>query len=111
MKKIHVLFFLVFLVASIHTTTAQKEFKEGNITFGITDIKSDDPQVQSMMQMITGSTINVQFNDVQSLLTMDMMSGMMKTRTLVQNATKASVTLYDGAKNDDENDCGRHGKG
>ncbi|HFC01205.1 MAG TPA: hypothetical protein ENJ53_10410 [Phaeodactylibacter sp.] len=95
MKKIHVLFFLVFLAANINTASAQKELTEGNITLSITDIKSDDPQTQTMMQMMKSSTINVQFNSIQSLLTMDMMNGMMKTRTLIQNNDKTSLTLMD----------------
>lgn len=95
MKRLHALLLLVFLVAGTTNISAQKELSEGSVTIGITELESSDPQAASMLPMFKSSTMKLDFNDAKSLMTMDMMSGMMKVRVLLDNKTSATTMLMD----------------
>ena len=95
MKRLHALLLFVFLVAGTTNISAQKELTEGSVTIGITELESSDPQASSMLPMFKTSTMKLDFNDVNSLMTMDAMSGMMKIRVLLNNKTNATTMLMD----------------
>ncbi len=95
MKRLHALLLLVFLVAGTTNISAQRELTEGSVTIGITELEISDPQAASMLPMFKSSTMKLDFNDAKSLMTMDMMSGMMKVRVLLDNKTNATTMLMD----------------
>ncbi|MFK7775107.1 MAG: hypothetical protein AB8F94_23400 [Saprospiraceae bacterium] len=95
MKKIIGLFLFVFLVAGLQNVSAQKELKEGNITIGITDLQVDDPSVAPQLQMIKTATMNIAFTKDQSLITGDVMGGMMKMQVLYKSNPKDMLMLID----------------
>jgi len=94
MKKITTFYFFLFLLIGT-STFAQKEMKEGVINMEITAIDSENEQMAGMMQMMKGSEMSVSFNKDNSLMTMNMMGGMMKTRALTKKDSKEMVTLID----------------
>lgn len=95
MKKIIGLFLFVFLVAGLQNIYAQKELKEGNITIGITDLQVDDPSVAPQLQMIKTATMNISFTKDQSLITGNVMGGMMKMQILLHSDPKDMLMLID----------------
>lgn len=95
MKKIIGLFLFVFLVAGMQNVSAQKELKEGNITIGITDLQVDDPSAAPQLQMIKTATMNIAFTNDQSLITGDVMGGMMKMQMLFKTDPKDMLMLID----------------
>jgi len=95
MKKIIGLFLFVFLVAGLQNIYAQKELKEGNITIGITDLQVDDPSVAPQLQMIKTATMNISFTKDQSLITGNVMGGMMKMQILLNSDPKDMLMLID----------------
>lgn len=94
MKKITTLCFFIFLLVGT-STFAQKELKEGVISMEITAVESSDESMAGMLQMMKGSEMSVSFNKDNSLMTMNMMGGMMKTRALTKKNAKEMVTLID----------------
>lgn len=99
MKKIIGLFLFVFLVAGLQNVSAQKELKEGNITIGITDLQVDDPSVAPQIGMFKTATMNIAFTKDQSLVTGDVMGGMMKMRMLFNANPKDMLMLIDAMGN------------
>ena len=95
MKKIIGLFLFVFLVAGMQNVSAQKELKEGNITIGITDLQVDDPSVAPQLQMLKSATMNIAFTKDQSLVTANVMGGMMKMQVLLKTDPKDMLMLID----------------
>lgn len=94
MKKITTLCFFLFLLVGT-STFAQKEIKEGVISMEITKVECDNEQYAQMLQMMKGSEMSVAFDKDNSLMTMNMMGGMMKTRALTKKNAKEVVTLID----------------
>lgn len=95
MKKFIGLFLFVFLVAGMQNVSAQKELKEGKITIGITDLQVDDPSVAPQLQMIKTATMNIAFTKDQSLVTGNVMGGMMKMQMLFKTDPKDMLMLID----------------
>ncbi|MFK8006712.1 MAG: hypothetical protein AB8H03_10085 [Saprospiraceae bacterium] len=95
MKKIIGLFLFVFLVAGLQNVSAQKALEEGNITIGITDLQVDDPSAAPQLQMLKTATMNIAFTKDQSLVTGDVMGGMMKMQVLYQSNPRDMVMLID----------------
>ena len=95
MKKIQTLLLLIVFVAGATNIFAQKEFKKGTVTMEITKIDAKNPQVASMMKMMEGSETKTYFTEDQTLVIADMMGGMVKNRTLVNNETKETLLLMD----------------
>ena len=56
---------------------------EGHITFEITDVASDNPQVQAQMEMMKGSTTEVYYKGDKSLTNMNMMGGMINVNLIL----------------------------
>ena len=99
MKKFIGLFLFVFLVAGMQNVSAQKELKEGSITIGINDLQVDDPSAAPQLQMIKTATMNIAFTKDQSLITGDVMGGMMKMRMLFKTDPKDMLMLIDAMGN------------
>ncbi len=99
MKKFIGLFLFVFLVAGMQNVSAQKELKEGSITIGITDLQVDDPSAAPQLQMFKTATMNIAFTKDQSLITGDVMGGMMKMQMLFKTAPKDMLMLIDAMGN------------
>ncbi len=99
MKKFIGLFLFVFLVAGMQNVAAQKELKEGNITIGITDLQVDDPSAAPQLQMFKTATMNIAFTKDQSLVTGNVMGGMMKMQMLFKTDPKDMLMLIDAMGN------------
>lgn len=99
MKKFIGLFLFVFLVAGIQNVSAQKELEEGSITIGITDLQVDDPSVAPQLQMFKTATMNIAFTKNQSLVTGNVMGGMMKMQMLLNTNPKDMLMLIDAMGN------------
>lgn len=95
MKKLHAFLLLAFLVFGTSNISAQKELKEGSITIGITELESSDPQAAAMAGMVKTSTMKYDFNALKTLMTANVMNGMIQMRVLVDNNTKATTMLMD----------------
>ena len=61
----------------------------------ITSVDAEDETMAGMLQMMKGSEMSVAFDKDNSLMTMNMMGGMMKTRALTKKESKELVTLID----------------
>ena len=73
----------------------KKELKEGTITIGITDLQVDDPSAAPQLQMIKTATMNIAFTKDQSLVTGNVMGGMMKMQMLFKTDPKDMLMLID----------------
>jgi hypothetical protein len=99
MKKFIGLFLFVFLVVGMQDVSAQKELKEGKITIGITDLQVDDPSTAPQLQMFKTATMNIAFTKNQSLVTGDVMGGMMRMQMLLNADPKDMLMLIDAMGN------------
>jgi len=95
MKKFIGLFLFVFLVAGLQNVSAQKELKEGNITIGITDLQVDDPSAAAQIGMFKTATMNIAFTKEKSLVSGNVMGGMMKMQMLFNNDPMDMLMLID----------------
>ncbi|MDX1684771.1 MAG: DUF4412 domain-containing protein [Saprospiraceae bacterium] len=78
-KNLILLFFLGFTLQLF----GQDIINEAYVQYEITDVSSDDPQTESMLQMMKGSTIDIYFKDQKQRMDMDMMGGMMTMKTFM----------------------------
>lgn len=79
MKKYFLLILMGLCTLGIN---AQDVLEQGQLTLELTDVKSDDPAAQQQMEMMKGMALNVTFQGGNSLTTMDMMGGMIKSTSL-----------------------------
>lgn len=75
--------------------SAQKAMTEGYIRYEVTEVKSDDPQMESALNMMKGSTLEIYFTENKQKSVMDMMGGMMKMNTINLVNEKQIVMLMD----------------
>ena len=94
MKRLGLLLFAVFGF-SMFSLQAQDKLNEGYIKYEITDILSEDEQMQAMLGMMKGTTNEVYFNKKQALTKMNMMGGMMKMTFLSNLEDKSGTMLFD----------------
>jgi hypothetical protein len=80
MKKIILSIISTFIIGM---SFAQSVIDEAYVQYEITNITSEDPQMEAMLQMMKGSTLDIFFNDSQQRTDVDMMGGMMKMTTLM----------------------------
>ena len=76
------------------TVNAQSVLNSASIEFTITEVKSDDPQTESMLAMMKGGTMDVYFKENKQRVDIDMMGGMVQMSTLINNDAEQSVVLY-----------------
>lgn len=84
---------LVFLGFSLQAVSAQETLSKGTIKYEITDVASDNPQVQSQLAMMEGSTMAVFVMENTQLTKVNMMNGMMQQRMLMSK-DKNNMEMY-----------------
>jgi len=94
MKKLFLLP-LFILAFGLNYSNAQAEMTEGYIKMELTDIHSDNPEVAQGLEMMKGGTMESYFTAEKSLTVVNMMQGMVATKTLFDNDTKESLMLMD----------------
>jgi len=92
MKKYILFLFSVVFMTMASTVNAQNE---GHITFEITDVTSDNPQVAAQMEMMKGSVTEVYYKGDQSLTNMNMMGGMININIIVEGKDQGSKMAMD----------------
>jgi len=83
------------LLLIIGLNISAQNLDEGSITIELTEVAAEDEQMAAGLEMMKGSSTNYFFNSDKSLVTMDMMGGMVKTQVLVANATEDMLMLFD----------------
>ena len=68
--------------------------KEAFVQYEMTEVSSSDPQTESMLQMMKGSTIDIYFNEKQQRTDIDMMGVMMKMQTFTGLDGEAPNAMY-----------------
>jgi hypothetical protein len=91
MKKLSALILTIFLGFN---AWAQTMVKEAFVQYEMTEVSSSDPQTESMLQMMKGSTIDIYFNEKQQRTDIDMMGGMMKMQTFTGLDGEAPNAMY-----------------
>jgi hypothetical protein len=94
MKKLMTISFSVLLLLPMFVS-AQKVMTEGYVRYEVTEVKSDDPQMESALNMMKGSTLEIYFTEKKQKSVMDMMGGMMKMNTINLVKEKQTVMLMD----------------
>lgn len=92
MKLLNVFLFLLFTGVSV---LAQKAITEGVIVLELTDIKSDDASMQSMLNSMKGATTETVFSPTKQKIVMAMMGGMLSTKIFYDVKSKESKTYMD----------------
>ena len=88
-KTVIILF--AFNVASI----AQIELSQGVIKMEMTEVDSDNQQIAAQLEMMKGTETAYHFNADKSLVTADMMGGMIKMQTLFNNSDEHLTLFFD----------------
>lgn len=88
----YVLFSALFLLS--FNINAQN-LDEGSIKVVITEVNSDNEQMAAQLEMLKGSETSYHFNKEKSLVTAEMMGGMIKIKSLVNNADEHMTLLFD----------------
>jgi len=87
------LLFILLLSVSASSLVAQEELKEATLTYEITDISSDDPNVNQQLAMMKGSTMSIMLMEGQQLTEMSMMNDMIKQKMLMDVET-GNMDMY-----------------
>jgi hypothetical protein len=94
MKKLNVLL-VSGLMCAVIGLSAQTELKEGMIKMEITEVSSDNEQVAAQLEMMKGTQTQYYFTNEKSLVSANMMGGMIKMQSLVNNADEHLTFLFD----------------
>lgn len=84
---------LVFFGFSLQAVSAQETLTKGTIKYELTEANSDNPQVQSQLAMMEGSTMTIFVMEDAQLTKMNMMNGMMQQRILMDK-DESGVEMY-----------------
>lgn len=87
------LLLILLLSVSASSLVAQEELKEATLTYEITDISSDDPNVNQQLAMMKGSTMSILLMEGQQLTEMSMMNDMIKQKMLMDVET-GNMDMY-----------------
>jgi hypothetical protein len=94
-KSIGPVFFLLFFTVSVWAQT----HNSGHLVMEIVEVEipgmSDNPEAAMAVDMLKGSTTSLYFTPEKELLVMDMMGGMMLTRTYTDLSNDKVITLMD----------------
>lgn len=99
MKNLLSIFVGLLLVSSNNVLTAQTVLNKGTITMEITDVKSDDPQMEMGLAALKGSQTELIFNEKQYVTNMDMMGGMISMKNVVNKGDNKMNLLMDAMGN------------
>lgn len=80
-----------FLLLLTTATFAQKKLKKGIISYLITDIHTEVPE----MELMKGSALTLYFSDKKQKVEMNLMQGAFITQTIIDNKTGESTVLTD----------------
>ncbi len=69
--------------------------QKGTIKMEISDVKTDNTDLQQMVSAMKGTMIHIQFADKKQQVSLEMMGGLMKTNTYVDLHTKSSESYMD----------------
>jgi len=72
-----------------------QNLEEGTIKVVISEVNSDNEQMAAQLEMLKGSETAYHFNKDKSLVTAEMMGGMIKIKSLVNNADEHMTLLFD----------------
>jgi hypothetical protein len=86
------LFILFLALLSYGTATAQETLSEGSLVFEISNIKSDNPNLQQAMK---GSTNQVHFKGTSMKNDIQMMNGAVRMQYLSNSSTRESYVYID----------------
>ncbi|MBT8189192.1 MAG: hypothetical protein HKN67_07105 [Saprospiraceae bacterium] len=88
---------LLFTMLGLMTMPAfsQNVLSEGSIKMEITEIDSDNEQMAAQLEMLRGTATEYFFNEEKSLVSADMMGGMITMKSLVNNADEHLTFLFD----------------
>ncbi len=84
----------IFISAN-YVLTAQTILTKGTITMEITDVKSDDPQMEMGLAALRGSQTELIFNENQYITNMNMMGGMVSIKNVVSKKENKMNMLMD----------------
>jgi len=84
--KFNVILFVFF--AFLAQGISQKTLSEGMVKMELTDIQADDPQMAMQLEMMKGTTVSISFNKEKYVTDMNMMGGMVVTKSYVVEAEK-----------------------
>jgi GLPGLI family protein len=88
-------FFLISSFLITYASSAQKTLESGHVKMEITAVSADDPQTEMMLASMKGSQTEVFFRGNEHVTSMDMMGGMIKTKTHISHATNTMNMLFD----------------
>lgn len=94
MKKITILLVAFLFNANFSQLSAQ-DITEGMVKMEITEVSSDNPQVAAQLEMMKGTSTEYYFSPDKSLVSSNMMGGMIKMSYLVDNNTENMTMLFD----------------
>lgn len=93
MKNLKIL--IPFYILLISGFIQAQDLNQGTIKMEITDVNSDNPQIAAQMEMMKGAITEYSFNEDKSLVSADMMGGMIKMKSLVNNSDEHLTFLFD----------------
>ena len=91
MKQLKILALVTLVFTGLQSATAQIE--KGFVRMEITDVQTDNEQMQAMAGMFKGSFTEVYFNKEKAYTNLNMMNGMNVTQVLVDRKTDKSIML------------------
>jgi len=86
------LFSVLFTVVGLN---AQTVLDQGSLTLEITEVSSDDEQMEAMLQMMKGSQTEINFKDGKNMSSMNMMGGMVQVKSLYDKTSGGVDMLMD----------------
>jgi len=88
-------FIFSFCLLWSYASTAQSKITKGLIKMEISDVDSEDQAIATQLEMMKGTETDYYFNDDQSLVTANMMGGMVKMQSLTKNSNEDLTFLFD----------------
>ncbi len=99
MKNFLSIFIAFLLIASGSYLNAQKVLTKGTVVMEITNVKSDDPQMEMGLAAMKGSQTELIFDEKKYVTNMDMMGGMISMKTKIQTGENKMDLLMDAMGN------------
>ncbi|MCB0664938.1 MAG: hypothetical protein KDC80_03905 [Saprospiraceae bacterium] len=89
-------YLIVFIILPLFTAGLLAQAKsKGTLTFEVTDVTTNSPEMQQMVGAMKGMTQKLEFDDKRQKMTMDMMGGMMLIKTYTDTDKKSTETYMD----------------
>lgn len=88
-------FLLIATLAFITANISAQTLTSGSIKMEITEVNSDNEQMAAGLEMMKGMVTEYIFNEDYSMSSSDIMGGMVKTKSLVDNKTEEMTMLMD----------------